>query len=190
MTNPQGGYYDDIQEDPDDRDDRLYHERVDLALEKQASRVEPVTITVLRYRDHQGRPTCGDCVFNCVDLLQVDYKAPFLGEGSFGIGNVLDKGVDLFQSPAFFSSLFKLGGFNLQIGESFVIDFINGAMLPSTSLAMSAINPILQLPDTLPSSVPEPATWAMLLAGLLALLRIRRQPMRVRPAGAPHAGVA
>jgi hypothetical protein len=125
-----------------------------------------------------------------IDLLQVNYNAGLLGSGSFGIGNILDQSVNLFASPAFFSSLFKLGGFNLQIGESFVIDFINGARGPSTSLAVSAINPILQLPDTLPSSVPEPATWAMLLAGLLALLRIRRQPMRVRPAGAPDAGVA
>jgi hypothetical protein len=108
-----------------------------------------------------------------IDLLQVGYDAGVLGSGSFGIGNILQQGVDLFTSPAFFSNLFALGGFNLQIGESFVIDFLNGASLPSTSVAMSAVNPILDLPD--PTSVPEPATWVLLLAGILGLFAMQRR---------------
>lgn len=118
-----------------------------------------------------------------IDLLQVTYDAGVLGSGSFGIGNILSQGVDLFASPAFYSRLFTLGGFNLQIGESFVIDFINGASGPSSSIAMSAVNPLLDLPDTLPSAVPEPSTWAIMFMGLLALLFMRRRPVQVRPGG-------
>lgn len=108
-----------------------------------------------------------------IDLLQVNYDAGVLGSDTFGIGNILEQGVDLFTSPALFSDLFALGGFNLQIGESFVIDFLSGASLPSSSVAVSAANPILDLPDTV--SVPEPATWAPLLAGVLGLFALQRR---------------
>jgi len=107
-----------------------------------------------------------------IDLLQIFYDFGLLGDGMFGIGNVLNNSIDLFQSPAFYSNLFPLNGFNLQLGESFVVDFISGSTLPSSSFALSAVNEII------PPSVPEPGTILLLMTSLcgVCLLRRRRWP--------------
>jgi hypothetical protein len=110
-----------------------------------------------------------------IDLLQIYYDFGLLGDGSAGIGNVLSKGVDLFDSPDFYSKLFDLKGFNLQIGDSFVIDFTNGSSGPQNLLAQSAVNPIVLVAN--PDAVPEPGTAVLVLLalGALALLRSRAQ---------------
>lgn len=106
-----------------------------------------------------------------VDLLQINFD--LLGfERSFGIGNVLEEGVDLFQSPNFYENLFPLLGFNVEIGESFVVDFLSGSTAPTTTEARSAENPILDLDAT---SVPEPGTLALFFVGLCAFFAYRRK---------------
>jgi len=97
-----------------------------------------------------------------------------LGEGSFGIGNVLAQGIDLFDSPDLFNSLFALGGFSLQVGESFVIDFLTGPSAPSTTFVQSAVNEIVAQAN--PSSVSESDTAVLLLLGLAGLYASRRSP--------------
>lgn len=107
-----------------------------------------------------------------IDLLQIDFE--LLGfERRFGIGNVLSQGVDLFQSPNLFDSVFPLQGFDLQIGDSFIVDFLSGSSAPDSVAALSAENPIEEFVS---AQVPEPGTLAMLLIGLggLAALRLRR----------------
>jgi hypothetical protein len=108
-----------------------------------------------------------------IDLLQIYYDFGLLGDGSAGIGNVLSKSIDLFDSPDFYSKLFELKGFNLQIGDSFVIDFTNGSRGPQSTLAQSAVNPIVLAAN--PNTVPEPgaALLVLLALGVLALLRAR-----------------
>lgn len=106
-----------------------------------------------------------------VDLLQVNYSAPLFGSGSFGIGNVLDQGVDLFASPAFFDSIFSLGGFNLQVADSFVVDFVNGVSGPASRLARSAVNQIIDAPV---AQVSAPGSTALLLLGITGLLIVTR----------------
>ena len=107
-----------------------------------------------------------------IDLLQIYYDFGLLGNDMFGIGNVLDKGIDLFQSPAFYSNLFPLNGFNLQLGDSFVIDFLSGSTLPASSLALSAVNEIV------PPSVPEPGTILLLMTSLCGVYVLHRRRRR------------
>ncbi|WP_282606337.1 PEP-CTERM sorting domain-containing protein [Pelagibius sp. Alg239-R121] len=106
-----------------------------------------------------------------IDLLQI--KFDLLGiERSFGIGNVLEQGVDLFESPNFYENLFPLLGFNVEIGESFVVDFLDGSTAPTTAAAKSAENPILEFAVV---SVPEPGTLALFFLGVCALFAFRQR---------------
>ncbi|MDD9927441.1 MAG: PEP-CTERM sorting domain-containing protein [Rhodospirillaceae bacterium] len=106
-----------------------------------------------------------------VDLLQINFD--LLGfDRQFGIGNVLEQSVDLFQSPDLFSNLFSLQGFDLQLGESFVVDFLAGSTAPDDVAARSAVNPIEKI-DL--ASVPEPGAIAIFLTGLGGLVMIRRR---------------
>jgi PEP-CTERM motif len=105
-----------------------------------------------------------DLAFN-VDLLQVFYDFGLLGSNTFGIGNILDRAIDLFESPNLYSNLFPLGGFDLQIGQSFVIDFLSGSTAPTTRSARSASN----------AAIPEPGTMFIFIFGLLALYALRRR---------------
>ena len=73
-----------------------------------------------------------------------------LGSDTLGIGNILDKSVDLFDTPAFFSNSFALGGFNEVVGQSFVVD-------------LRAAN------------VPEPSILLLLCAGLFGVMISRRR---------------
>ena len=73
----------------------------------------------------------------------------------FGIGNIFDESLDLFSSPAIFSNLFGLGGFNDVTLSSFSImteDFVG--------------------------QVPEPNSLMLLGLGLLALYRVRTRELR------------
>jgi len=117
-----------------------------------------------------------------IDLLQVSFDFGILGAGSFGIGNVLEQGVDLFESPALFSNLFALGGFNLQLGESFVVDFLTGATAPLTLDAQSAENEIVAAAN--PNAVSEPGASLLVLLGLSLLCALRRQGAGGWPPGA------
>ena len=103
-----------------------------------------------------------------IDLLQIGYDFGLLGQGSLGIGNVLDKSVDLFESPNLYSKAFALAGFDLQIGDSFVIDFLSGSKGPQNSSALSALNPIV-LPGG--QAIPEPATFLLFLLALFGIHR-------------------
>jgi hypothetical protein len=120
-----------------------------------------------------------------INLLQINFD--LLGfERQFGIGNVLDQSVDLFQSPNLFESLFSLQGFNLQVGDSFIVDFLTG---PTTPLALSAVsveNPIIEF---VPASVPEPATLALFAIGLCRLAVLRRRTQRHRPCWPPDGAI-
>ena len=116
-----------------------------------------------------------------IDLLQVFYDFGLLGEGQFGIGNVLNRAVDLFQSPALFSSLFGLGGFNLQVGDSFVIDFVSGARGPATSVALTAFDEIA-LPSN-PNVVPEPTTILLLALALVGVAATQGRRRRFASGG-------
>jgi hypothetical protein len=108
------------------------------------------------------------------DLLQINFD--MLGfERDFGIGNVLDQSVDLFRSPDLFDNLFSLQGFDLQIGESFTLDFLSGATAPLSFAARSAINPIeIFVGD----SVPEPGALGLIFLGLFGFYTMgRRRPV-------------
>lgn len=115
-----------------------------------------------------------------IDLLQIFYNFGALGNDQVGVGNVLNKGVDLFQSPNLFENLFKLQGFNIAQGDSFVVDFINGSSGPSNLLAINDINPIVLDGFSNTEAVPEPgslllvAAALMILAGQLRGFRLRR----------------
>lgn len=102
-----------------------------------------------------------------IDLLQINYGVDLLGiEGQIGIGNVLDEAIDLFTSPALYSKLFELQGFDLQIGDSFVIALGAESTLPTTLIATSATNP---------NAVPEPSIILLLFIGLLGLSAASRR---------------
>ncbi|NKB56441.1 MAG: PEP-CTERM sorting domain-containing protein [Alphaproteobacteria bacterium] len=112
-----------------------------------------------------------------IDLLQVFFE--FLGfDEKFGVGNVLNQGVDLFQSPNLFENLFSLQGFDLQIGESFVIDFLSGSTAPDIADARSAENPIEEF--VFAFSVPEPGTFALFFVGLGGVYVLRRRTRSYR----------
>jgi len=109
-----------------------------------------------------------------VDLLQVNFD--LLGfDRQFGIGNILDESIDLFQSPDLFDSLFSLQGFDLQIGESFTIDFLTGSEAPQSFAARSALNPIEAFTE---ASVPEPGMLALFLFGLCGLFVMQQRNRR------------
>lgn len=99
-----------------------------------------------------------------IDLLQVMFDFGLLGDGGFGIGNVLSQGVDLFDSPNLFQSLFALGGWNLQMGSSFIVDFLNGSSTPTTMNVVSLEDEILFVAN--PTSVPLPGTLVLVASGL------------------------
>ena len=103
-----------------------------------------------------------------IDLLQINFDLPFLGIGetSFGIGNVLDEAVDLFDTPDLFNKLFPLIGFNALQAPSFIIDFIDGSTAPSDESGRQISNS---------ASVPEPGTLILFLVGLGLLLALRRR---------------
>lgn len=114
-----------------------------------------------------------------VDLLQIDFD--LLGfDRQFGIGNILAESVDLFRSPDLFSNLFSLQGFDLQVGESFVIDFLSGSSAPVDTATRSAENPVEKVKL---ASIPEPGAAALLLIGLCGLTVLRLRPAAARPAG-------
>jgi len=137
------------------------------------SDVTTVTPTFFVQADLMNRTLLDFDLEFLIDLLQVSYDFGILGDGSFGIGNVLAQGVDLFESPALFSSLFALGGFNLQLGESFVVDFLSGTTAPIVLDARSADNEIVLAAN--PSAVAAPGAGALLLLGLGALHALRRR---------------
>lgn len=109
------------------------------------------------------------------DVLQIEYDVPLLNQsGTLGVGNVLTKGVDLFDSPALYSNFFPLEGFNLQVGDPFVIDFTAGSRGPATSVAAFAINDII-LPGDVTVAIPVPGSLALLIVGMLGLGIHRRR---------------
>ncbi|MPZ41791.1 MAG: PEP-CTERM sorting domain-containing protein [Betaproteobacteria bacterium] len=111
-----------------------------------------------------------------IDLLQIFYDFGTLGKDSIGIGNVLNTGVDLFESPDLYSNLFDLAGFNLQIGDPFEVNFQSGSTGPSSRLARSAINEIV-LPAGV-AAIPEPGTIMLLLGGIFGIHAFRRRAQR------------
>jgi len=111
-----------------------------------------------------------------IDLLQIGFDLPVVGEHMIGIGNVLDRAVDLFESPNLYEKMFPLGGFNALLGESFVIDFISGSAGPTNTGTRALAN---SAPD--PAAVPEPATIFMLFAGLFILYGLRRRDRKNSP---------
>lgn len=123
-----------------------------------------------------------------IDLLQITYDFPLLqpiigddSNGVIGIGNVLNQGIDLFQSPNLYSLLFDLQGFNLQIGDSFVIALGSESLLPTSRTARSAVNTII-LPE-ISADVPEAGTVFLLMAGLFGLYGLRRRYWRSHAVG-------
>jgi hypothetical protein len=98
-----------------------------------------------------------------IDLLQIFYDFGLLGSNTFGIGNVLDEAVELFESPNLYSKFFPLGGFNIFQGQSFVIDFLNGSSAPDPIVLASLSN-----------EVPEPGTIFLFVFGLWGLYALRR----------------
>ena len=116
-----------------------------------------------------------------IDLLQITYDFPLLepvigdaSNGTLGIGNVLSQGIDLFESPDLYSLLFDLQGFDLQIGDSFVIALGGESTLPASREARSEINTIVLA--EIAADVPEAATLLLLLAGCGGLWLLRRRP--------------
>ncbi|MBN4079529.1 PEP-CTERM sorting domain-containing protein [Beggiatoa alba] len=100
-----------------------------------------------------------------IDLLQIYYDFGILGSNTFGIGNILDEAVDLFDTPAFYSNRFELGGFSMFAGESFMVDLRagtgggpGGGGTPGGGVV----------------TVPEPSTFFLLFAGLFGMLLMRR----------------
>ena len=89
-----------------------------------------------------------------LDLLQVNYDLELyglsLGEGSFGIGNVLSNSLNMFDSPALYSNIFSLGGFNSYTADSFSV------------------------------TVPEPSSIVIFLTVLAGFLTIRRKGVLFR----------
>lgn len=131
------------------------------------SDVTTVTPTFFLEAELQNRTLLDFDLAFLIDLLQITYDFGPI-EGMFGIGNVLDKAVDLFESPDLYSKLFSLQGFNVAIGDSIVVDFVSGTQAPGQLAATKAINPIEVF--VVPGVVPEPGTVLLLLAGLALVL--------------------
>lgn len=110
-----------------------------------------------------------------IDLLQVFYEFALLNiDDQFGIGNILQEAVNLFDTPAFFSDLFPIGGFDLQIGDSFMVDFLNSQPpVPTVARATRAVNPIVLVAN--PLTVSEPEGIALVVMGLSAIVILRRR---------------
>jgi len=150
--------------------------------------VTRVTPTFFVQADLQNRTLLDFDLALFVDLLQINYDFGLLGdvlgdlldvpsEGTLGIGNVLTAGANLFETPALYSKLFPLMGFDLQIGDSFEVNFLSGSTGPDSRFAVSALNEIVLPGDA--TLIPEPGTLALLLFGLAAAA-LRSQ--RLRPA--------
>jgi len=128
--------------------------------------VTTVTPTFFVQADLQDRTLLDFDLELFVDLLQINYDFGLLGEDTLGIGNVLAAGANLFETPAFYSKLFPLAGFDLQIGDSFEVNFLTGSTGPDSRFALSALNEIVLPGDA--SLIPEPGTLALVLIGLMA----------------------
>lgn len=95
-----------------------------------------------------------------VRALEAWATANFLiwdGTYNFGIGEVYDTTFDIFSTPALFSSLFGLGGFN---------DFTLSQFAVATAGYVPGLPPVVD--------VPEPSTWTLLFLGLFTLILHRR----------------
>lgn len=140
--------------------------------------VTTVTPTFFVEADLENRTLLDFDLEFIIDLLQIEYGFPLLNiEDSFGVGNILSQGVDLFETPDLFKSLFSLAGFTVQLADSFVIDFTSGSRGPQTLQALTAVNPLLLVANP----VPAPATILLLLAGMLSLCASRRRSWRAFP---------
>jgi len=144
--------------------------------------VTTVTPTFFVQADLQNRTLLGFDLEFFVDLLQINYDFGLLGKGMLGIGNIFTASADLFETPALYSKLFPLVGFDLQIGDSFEVNFLTGSTGPDSRFAASALNEIVLPGDA--SLIPEPGTLALLLIGLMAgawrSQRLRTSPSRRR----------
>jgi hypothetical protein len=109
-----------------------------------------------------------------IDLLQIFYDFGALGSETVGVGNVLNKGVDLFQSPNLYEKLFALQGFNVSRGDSFVVDFINGSSGPLSALGVSDIDPIVLAGVSNTTDIPEPGSLLLVILALGAIVGSRR----------------
>lgn len=114
-----------------------------------------------------------------IDLLQIYYDFGLLGDGQAGVGNVLSQGVDLFDSPDLFRSMFPLQGWNLQVGEAFEVNFLSGSSAPTSLAVRTALNTIV-LPGDVTILIPVPGSLMLLLVGLAAI-RVSRRDRRVVP---------
>ncbi|MFK7913133.1 MAG: PEP-CTERM sorting domain-containing protein [Pseudomonadales bacterium] len=85
-----------------------------------------------------------------VDALTATVSLLNLFDFDFGLGTIFDDSIDLFTTPALFSSMFAMNGFE--------------------DVALSAFRV-----STAGVAVPEPGTLGILAVGMLALLRIRRR---------------
>ena len=115
-----------------------------------------------------------------IDLLQIGYDFGALGKASVGVGNVLNEAVDLFRSPDLYSKLFALQGFNVAVGDSFVIDFLEGSTGPSTPIATRKDNPIVLAGISNATDIPEPGTLVLCVVALGGLVASRRRAVRVQ----------
>lgn len=112
-----------------------------------------------------------------IDLLQIEYEFPQLQEeGVIGIGNVLNKGIDLFQSPDLYSRLFDLQGFNALGGDAFTIAFGTQSSLPDTTVTRVIDNTIVL--EEIPAEIPASGTLLLLAAGLLGIPGAARRRQR------------
>jgi len=111
-----------------------------------------------------------------IDILQLGYE--FVGGIDGGVGlSLLDESVDVLSSPNFYENIFPLAGFNLQVADSFTIDFTNGSTLPTPNSIISAVNPIVLQGDN-SQDVNSPSVFLLMMLSCLAVagLQIKRTP--------------